>query len=966
MVNIVGFLQGIRESDDYWSKKSAEARDEYNRFVQSNPDSTVADRIERQKLLGGDMDYLRRLMPDEGNVTRNVGVQTQLRTDQQDQRNRAAASAGYAASAAKRAEEIYEYNKGQRYIQEAIDQNNLKESNFKAKNLESDHAQAEKASGQALLNSQLAGQRSSDALQKDARTSFFDQTYGTEEIPSYQEFVTFMQGQDKQGSFGSFLTKENYEAAVGDYRKARSLQADIVQRQKDSLDLNNAQAYEGQIVGLLDAGDDVNVKQTNDQIIEAMTAKSESFGNLGALAQNSVVDNAKLRHNEKVRANISSALGEWATTFNADPAKWSGPSGIGTQFDINKLSPENSNFIFSKVASLSAQTRTKETTAAKQQLVAQVLKATNEDQIASAKKAIEAQYNLLPQDKIDEVMAAVLEIEKNKTNEFEQKRNQAVIDLTVGFTQGIREGKFPNQEDLQTALTSELERVSQLGIPSQKLTKLETTLNDEFESDLSRRATEANEGEKNNVLAATAQDNASTTASFQTTGEVVETVKDVGTLISSSLAVNGKKLSEKDQTQLGSNLTSAYTKMSNLATELGIPLNKEFVEATLKDIAAGNHSDSLSIVSTGGVQESTLLDVMQQNLFMTYATSPSMRAYMEAVSARISSRDVSLSDLSQAQRIRIGQEWSAPGGAKSQYYERRFNVIPEEGYGAVGHPKHGGKRDAGFVLTVEDIAKDISVDVNISNQNVSDVLSAVNGIQAEASAWTDMYSGRNAKQPFSYIEKTEFSDSRAEIIDRLKRNSAAVKDLLIGDVENKEKISSQIQKGSFYQSQITNSNINVQRNVLSHISNLDRNIQQYQQLLSTLSSVNKKLIETEMDLEPRGVNEIRAKYPTEGEGVIVYEGQEMLSNAFNLIEQQITSVIDEAMMEGTDSNQVLLQVIENKMKHALKLGQAGQFGYRTNRLDQEQFDTVYRDALNVALSRRDVMEMQAEEYQMAP
>jgi hypothetical protein len=775
-----------------------------------------------------------------------------------------------------------------------------------------------------------------------------------------------MKGQDKQDTFGSFLTKENYEAAVGDYRNARSLQAEIVQGQKVSLDLNNAQAYEGQIVELLNAGGDVNVNNTNDQIIETLTAKSESFGNLGALAQNSVVDNAKLRHNEKVRANISSALGEWATTYNADPAKWGNPDGIGKQFDINKLSPENNDYIFSKVASLSAQTRTKETTAAKQQLVAQVLKATSEDQIASAKQAIIAQYNLLPKDKINEVMSAIIEIETNKVAEFEQKRNQAVIDLTVGFTQGIREGKFPNQEDLQTALTSELERVSQLGIPSQKLTKLEETLNDEFKSDLSRRATEANEGERNNAQIATLNDNAETTASFQTAEEVVETVKNVGTLISSSLVVKGKKLSEKDQIQLGSNLTSAYTKMSNLARELGIPLNKEFVEATLKDIAAGNHSDSLSIVSTDGVRESTLLDVMQQNLFMTYATSPSMRAYMEAVSARISSRDVSLSNLSQAQRIRIGQEWTAPGGAKSQYYERRFNVIPEEGYGAVGHPKHGGKRDAGFVLTVEDIAKDISVDVNLSNQNVIDVLSFVKGIQAEASAWTDMYSGRNAKQPFSYIEKTEFSNSRAEIIDRLKRNSAAVKDLLIGDVENKEKISSQIQKGSFYQSQISNSNINVQRNVLSHINNLDQNIQQYQQLLSTLSIVNKKLTETEMDLEPRGVNEIRAKYPKEGEGVIMYEGQEMLSNAFDLIEQQITRAVDEAMMEGTDSNQVLLQMIENKMKPVLTSGQAGQFGYRTNRLDQEQFDIVYRDALTVALSRRDVMEMQAEEYQRVP
>ena len=489
-------------------------------------------------------------------------------------------------------------------------------------------------------------------------------------------------------------------------------------------------------------------------------------------------------------------------------------------------------------------------------------------------------------------------------------------------------------------------------------------MTEEFETNLTREATKANEAEKTNAITAVAEDNALTVASFQTTEQAVKSIESVGSLVSPSLS-----LSESDKAILGTNLTSAYQKMSVLAKELGIPMNKEFVEATLISIATGNHSDSLSIVSANGVLEETLLDAMQENLSETYSTSPSMRKYMSSLSVMNPSRDrldVSLSALTEAQRRRVGQEWGGPGGGKTKYYEEKFDVIPAAGLGAVGHPRHGGKRDAGLVLTVEQIEKDAAVDVNLTTQNVSEVLTIVNGIQADAKAWTDIYSGQNAQQPFSLSQKTEFSNSRSDITNKSRRWAASIKDALIETSEAKERIASQIQQGSFYESQISNSNVGTQEKMLAHIRTLDQSIQQFQRLYSTLSSVNQTLTKTEMDLEPRGVNEIRNKYLDLGAGGYNEDDvPELLkSQAFNSIEKAISGDIDELLANGFTNTRDLLREIESRNVSILQTGQAGRYGDGRNFLSPDQFDVAYRDALESAMLRRDVMEMQAEESQV--
>ena len=979
MVNIVGFLQGVRESNDYWTKKAEEARDEYNRYVQSNPDSTVDERIERQKLLGGGMDYLTRLMPEKSNVTKNVGVQTQFRQDQQDQRNRAAAQAKYAERRDLEAQARYnewigntDARKELLSSQLSSARNAAQQSQFRSDNMEDEYSRTVAQQNRQARSSELSIQNAGLALQENTRNNFFKKYYGAEKPPKYSDYLAYMNKADTQNSFGSLLTPEMYQVELDNFHEKLEIDENIRNQQLQSLEIENAKAYESQIVNLLNAGVDVNANDSNDAIINVLSDKSEEFKKLGPIAQSAVVDDARRTHNDKVRQNITTALNDWATGFNADPAKWDGPEGLGSQFETKKLSPENRNFVASQVKILSNNRRTAEADNAKRQLVSQVLEASNEDQIASAKKAIEAQFPLLPPEKMAEVMSAIIEIEQNKSAEFKQNRSQAVNNLNASFVQAIKENKFPNLPDMQAALASELESVSHLNIASQELTKLENILADEFETNLTREATQANEAEKTNALSAVAEDNATTAASFQTPEQVVESIKNLGAIVSSSLS-----LSDSDKIILGTNLTKAYGKMENLARELGIPLNAEFVNETLKDVSRGNHTDSLSIVSPTGVLQSTLLDAMQENLYLTYDTSPSMRAYMSSLYMYNPGPDklgVTLSTLTDPQRQRIGQLWTGSGGGKERYYEEKYDVIPDGQFGAVGHPKHGGKRDSGLVITVEQIEKDAAVDVNLTTQNVSEVLPIVTNIQAEAKAWTDLYSGQNAKQPFSNFDKTEFSNSRAGITHKTKRWAATVKDALIETVEAKERISTQIQQGNFYQSQISNSNLGTQEKMLGHIQTLDQSIQQYQRLLSTLQNVNQTLSKTEMDLEPRGANEIRNKYvDLSGDYYIPNDPIiEFESKTFSDLEKKFSSQIDELLARGVTNTRDLLSGIESQNARLLQAGQAGTYGNRQTVLPDssivvlspDQFDVVYRDALAVAFMRPDVMTMQAEEFQM--
>ena len=936
MVNIVGFLQGVRESNDYWTKKAAEARDEYNRYVQSNPDSTVDERTERQKLLGGGMDYLTRLMPEKSNVTKNVGVQTQFRQDQQDQRDRAAAAAEFAAN-----------------------RNSEAQARFKEWQDGADNRKS-------LSDIQLSDATTKVQLAK--RKEVLD-GLALEEDATFEDYKKLMNEKGIYPSFGAevlSLNKNQFETQLQDRKNTIEIEKRLNSGQMKSYDYTIAEGSVAPLLTLFDDGSSFNSQTSIDKIITEYTKLNPEFGELDAGAQNYAIFTAKEKHDRNVAQKIQASIAAWAdknTGSNADPDQWGREGQFGSEFDTATLSPSNQNLITNLKAQAINTARNNEEAQVKRLFSQQVASATSEDEIKAIKASLTAQFPLLGEDKLNAAFDGAKVTEEGVRNKFEVARRQAVNNLNANFTTAIAENNYANVADMQKAFASALESVSHLNIPSQELTNLENTLTEQFETNLTREATRANEAEKTNAMTAVAEDNALTAASFQTTEEAVKSIESVGSLVSPSLS-----LSESDKAILGTNLTSAYQKMSVLAKELGIPMNKEFVEATLISIATGNHSDSLSIVSANGVLEETLLDAMQENLFHTYSTSPSMRAYMSSLSVTNLSRDglgVSFSGFSEAQRRRVGQEWGGPGGGKSKYYEEKFNVIPAAGLGAVGHPRHGGKRDAGLVLTVEQIEKDAAVDVNLTTQNVSEVLTIVNGIQADAKAWRDIYSGQNAQQPFSWIEKTEFSNSRSDITNKSRRWAASIKDALIEASEAKERIASQIQQGSFYESQISNSNVGTQEKMLAHIRTLDQSIQQFQRLYSTLSSVNETLTKTEMDLEPRGVNEIRAKYLVPSSDIYTSSDpiKGLQTKLFNDVEKTITNQIDSLLANGVENTRDLLSEIESGNRRILERGQEGRYGFRQNFLSPEQFDVVYRDALAVALGRRDVMEMQAEEYQ---
>ncbi len=966
MVNIVGFLQGVRESNDYWTKKAAEARDEYNRYVQSNPDSTVDERIERQKLLGGGMDYLTRLMPEKSNVTKNVGVQTQFRQDQQDQRDRAAAAAGYAANRDSEAQERYKEwqdgaanRKSLSDIQLDTARLNRESAQFRNNNMADDQLALE-------LSRKLAATASIDKQQAARRSEALD-FLALEKDPTYKDFTDYMEKSGIYSSFGKLISPEQFKTQLQDRKNTIEINQRLTSSQMKSYDYQIADGSVAPLLNMFNDGSSFNSQTPIDKIITEYTKLNPEFGELDAGAQNYAIFTAKQKHDSNVAQKIQASIAAWADKnngSNADPDQWGREGQFGSEFDPATLSPSNQNLITNLKAQASNTARNNEEAQVKRLFSQQVASATSEDEIKAIKASLGAQFPLLGKDKLNAAFDGAKVTEAGVRDKFKVARKQAVNNLNSNFEKAIIAGNFANLADVQKALASELASVSHLNIPSQDITNLEDTLTEEFETNLTREATKANEAEKTNAMTAVAEDNALTVASFQTTEQAVKSIESVGSLVSPSLS-----LSESDRAILGTNLTSAYQKMSVLAKELGIPLNKEFVEATLISIATGNHSDSLSIVSANGVLEQTLLDAMQENLSETYSTSPSMRKYMSTLSVMNLSRDrlgVSLSALTEAQRRRVGQEWGGPGGGKTKYYEEKFDVIPAAGLGAVGHPRHGGKRDAGLVLTVEQIEKDAAVDVNLTTQNVSEVLTIVNGIQADAKAWTDIYSGQNAQQPFSLSQKTEFSNSRSDITDKLKRNAAAVKDLLIGAVEDKEKISAQIQQGSFYESQISNSNVGTKEKMLGHIRTLDQNIQQFQRLYSTLSSLNQTLTKTEMDLEPRGVNEIRNKYLDLGAGGYNEDDvPELLkSQAFDYIERAISGDIDELLANGFTNTRDLLREIESRNVSILQTGQAGRYGDGRNFLSPDQFDVAYRDALESAMLRRDVMEMQAEESQV--
>ena len=568
MVNIVGFLAGIRESDDYWSKKSAEARDEYNRFVQSNPDSTVNDRIERQKLLGGDMDYLRRLMPDEGNVTKNVGVQTQYRQDQQDQRNRSAATAGYAAA---------------RFDEWAAGADNRKK----------------------LQDLQL-----SDATTKVQLAKRKEVLEGLALEPE-ATFEDYQKAMNEKGIYPSFG-----EEVLSINQKQFDTQ---LQNRKDTIELARRQA-EGQITA-----NDMRIGEASIQPLlslyetgyvdgntplEAVKAEyiklNPDFGELAPAAQNSALFQAQGKYEETVAERIKRSVAAWAdknTGSNADPSQWGGKGQIGSEFDLTKLSDRNNNLLTNLTAQASNTARNNEEREVKLLYSQRVAGANNVEEIESIRFGLKAEYPLLSPAAIQRAFDSSIAVEGRVKDGLIAKRNVAVNNITTELLAQIESGSFANSQNLSTAIQKSFGGVTNLNIPAESITKAQDELETAFENNLRLAASEQDADELELARQAVAADNGAVSLNGMDADKSKDSVEAVGVLIAT-----GFELTEKQQTALKQPLVRTFRRVQTLAEQLGIPANKAFIEATVSYIFDGSSADGIEAYSETGASEKTILE----------------------------------------------------------------------------------------------------------------------------------------------------------------------------------------------------------------------------------------------------------------------------------------------------------------------------------------------------------------------
>jgi len=898
MVNIVGFLQGIRESDDYWTKKSAEARDEYNRFVQSNPDSTVADRIERQKLLGGDMDYLTRLMPDEGNVTKNVGVRTQYRQDEQNQRNRAAASA---AQSAARFEEWEAGADNRKKLQE------LQLSN-------------------ATTGVQLAKRKEvidGLALEPDATFEDYQKAMGEKGIyPSFGDEVLS-------------LNKNQFDTQMQDRKNAIKLAQQTAQSQITANDMRNGEGSIPSLINLYTTGF-IDSNTPPDQVIAEFTKISPNFGNLVEEAQISAVFQAKGKHDDTVAQRIQASIAAWAdkkTGSNADPAQWGGKGQIGSEFDLTKLSERNKTLITNLTAQASNTARTNEEREVKLLFSQRVAGAEREEEIEAIKVGLKAEYPLLSPAAIERAFNSAGAVESRVRKGLTNGRNEAVNNITSELQDKIASGNFANSADLDSAIQQAFGSFTSLNIPSESITETQKKLQEAFESTLSLAASEQDAAELQLAATAVGNDNSAVNSSGMDAKTSQASIESVGALIANKFGLT----KDRDIKDLKQPLVRTFRRVQTLAEQLGIPANKEFIEATVDHIFNGGSADGIEAFGETGASERTILDAMEANLSKTYSVSASMVSYMAVFEGK------PLSSMADNPRLRSNYKnrWNTLG--KQLFYNKATDVVVEE----IGNPRHGRSK---LVTNIEDLERGVSTDVHASSIGVKDVSLKIKKLQASAESWKYMYSGENAIKPFADKKKDEFTASRQIITADIGKTAAALRQMIIETKDDIDRIGAQMKVGSFYQSQLSGNNEGVGRRMVAHMEILKQNIVQFDGMLKTIVSTQQTLSETEMDLAPPDVSAVTNKYdipsPTADEKDDI--------SMFKKFTEGLSVVLDRLLVKpNANVNDIYSEL--DKLKQKILVSRKGDGTVRVSQ--------IFADAEKVALSRKDFLEMQANERQ---